>query len=185
MNIVLNTSKYFSLLTLLVLGAACSSQADPATQIESDAIEGAKPCTTKACFSTEFADCKSATYTTDSYAGSVARYHILGPVEDRCQVQMSYATNPNPMWQGKSLTILLDTEKPFEWQMKEAIRSCLTNDTPGKYQCDGTLHGIAVSGGGQAGVAATGNPCGEAVDVAGEPLHPLRQLAFVAAPAAR
>lgn len=170
MDIVMNTSKQFSLLLLLVVSAACSPQA------ESQATAEAKACTDKACFSEAFADCKPATYTTDSHMGSQARYRVLEASDGKCRVRMTYVVNPNPDWQGKSLTMLLDPGQPFESQIKQAVGSCLAHDAPGDYQCDGPLRGIVASGDTDTSStpqAAQGHPCGDTVDEVGEPLYPL------------
>lgn len=121
-------------------GAAKAASAADATP---HAAADTRACSSKSCFSEQFAACKPAVYATGGAMGGKARYEVTGTDGARCRVQMQYTANPNPDWVDKPLSMALDPAKPFDSQIKAALQICLAQDKPGKFDCKGPLRGIA------------------------------------------
>lgn len=156
-----------------------------------------KQCDSKQCFEAQFADCEPATYASGEMAGARVQYQIDGPVDSGCKITFVFLKNPNPEWANKPLHMVFDSDKPFGPQAKDAIGQCLSNAAPMDYQCSGPLRGARTwpsaregdgpipeneaenepggetsrSGAPAKPQAVTEPPCGETVEVSGEPLY--------------
>lgn len=70
--------------------------------------------------------CQPALYTQRNPLGQV-KYEVVEPQDaGDCGVSMTYTDNPNPAWENKPLTFVLDPGKAIEPQLKQAVTSCMT-----------------------------------------------------------
>lgn len=151
-------------LGLLALGLAATSNASANTA-----------CDTRACFDQAVQSCQAASYSVRKPLGQV-RYQVLEPVDgQRCRLSLTYLDNPNPAWEGKALQFVVDRDQAVGPQLKQAVKSCLT-DSGDDYQCAGPLLAVVV------GHSSTpthqtndASPCGVQVSIDGEPLFAMRK----------
>jgi hypothetical protein len=144
-----------------------------ATWLLSACGSGERVCETRECFTERLSECAAAEYTTEHAAGARARYTVIGPEPDGCRVRFAFAEHSDASLEGKSMTFTLGPDGPVDDQLQNTVSACLSGEGP-EHGCQGAL-AVSVDPIEGPGGASEDRllPCGEPVEVEGEPLFPM------------
>lgn len=132
---------------------------------------GERACDTMECFAERVSQCATAEYTTDHVSGGQARYSVFGPEPEGCRVKFTFVQHPDSDMSGKSMSFVLDPDAPVEEQLEESVSGCLSGDGRDG-GCQGALAVVAAPPEEPSEPDGQGPlPCGEPVEVEGEPLY--------------
>ena len=105
-------------------------------------------CDDAACLEQPFATCRPARATFTEAPGAVA-YRVVGTEADGCAVRFRYLDNDDRAAETQSLTMILDSDRPLQPQVRAAVGGCLSGDREAiaRHRCDGPLVATAREGG--------------------------------------
>jgi hypothetical protein len=136
-------------------------------------------CADQTCFLEAVRACEPGSFRVPDPGGLGAEgeYSVVGPVGGVCEIAFTFSENPNPAFLNKPLTFVVDPDDASEETILGGLESCLSA-AAGAYQCAGPLFEQVAGGAQVRGALVAGEgplPCGQPVDVAGDPLYPMPQ----------
>ena len=109
---------------------------------------GGTMCDDAACLEQHFAACRPARTVFTEAPGAVA-YRVVGPEADGCAVQFRFVDNADRAAEAQPLTMILDSDRPLQPQVRAAVGGCLDGDREAivRHRCDGALVAAIRAGG--------------------------------------
>ncbi len=92
-------------------------------------------CSGANCFEQKFAACQPATTNVDAEGIAAVEYKIIGPASGGCQISFKYTKNPNPDWENKELTCVINNSASFQ----QSSQTLMTGIFDGSANCRGPL----------------------------------------------
>ncbi len=92
-------------------------------------------CSGANCFEQKFAACQPATTNVDAEGIAAVEYKIVGPASGGCQISFKYTKNPNPDWENKELTCVINNSASFQ----QSSQTLMTGIFDGSANCRGPL----------------------------------------------